>query len=232
VRLRFEANTEGTAPAANPTVQLIEYYMPIEFVVSTGDTDVTTNVDHSMGLLGTTTTGCIPEADACLPDNDSLALNRTCTAIATGSADGTALAWDACNVVDYPGASTSTSVAPSADQMSWTSAEAQVTGAAADSPGCGHNMSNVGNVTCEGTWCIFVPEETLGVQNNTWDQVLPGFSFSSTTYQSATVTIPEFIVPDEMSDVYSGEHVNVGSGSAAASHMECGTLAELTCDEN
>jgi hypothetical protein len=70
------------------------------------------------------------------------------------------------------------------------------------------------------------------VQNNTWDQVLPACTFDSTTYESARVTIPEFIVPDEMSDVYSGVHVNAGSGSAVASHMECGTLAELTCDEN
>ncbi len=232
VRLRFTANATGTAPADDPAVQLIEYYMPIEFTVSTMGTNVTTNVDHSMGLLTLTTTGCIPEADACLPANNALTLNRTCTAVATGTVSGTTVTWDTCDVPDYPGASTSTSTTPSNAQMNWTTAKAQVNGDPADSPGCGHNMSSIGNVTCTGTFCGAVPADTLGVQNNTWDQVLPSFTFSSTAYESARVTIPEFIIPDKMSDVYSGINVNVGNGSAVASHMECGTLAELTCDEN
>ena len=105
-------------------------------------------------------------------------------------------------------------------------------GDAADSPGCGHNMSNVGNVTCSGAFCNMIPAGTLGIQNNTWDQVLPPFTFSDTIYETAQVTIPEFIIPDEMSDVYSGVHVSVGNGSAVASYMECGTLDELTCDEH
>ncbi len=232
IRLRFTANPAGTAPAADPAVQIIEYYLPIEFVVSTMGTNVTTNVDHSMGILATTDSGCLLNADACLPENDALSLDRQCVGVAIGQVTGTTATWDVCDVADYPGAHTSTSTTPNNDRMNWTSTDAQVSGDALDSPGCGHNISSIGNVTCSGTFCGLVPAGTLGVQNNTWDQVLPDFTFSGTTYQSARVTIPEFIIPDEMDDVYSGVHVNVGDGSAVASHMECGTLAEITCDEN
>lgn len=232
VRLRFTANEAGDATAENPDVQLIEYYLPIEFVVSTMGTNVTTNVDHSLGLLGLTDSGCLLNADFCLPENDQITLDRQCVAVATGQATGDTVAWNACDVPNYPGAHTSTSTNPNNDRMNWTSADAQVSGDALDSAGCGHNMSSIGNVSCSGTFCGLVPAGTLGVQNNTWDQVLPAFSFSSTAYESARVTIPEFIIPDEMSDVYSGVHVDTGTGSAVASHMECGTLAEITCDEN
>ena len=232
IRLRFTANEAGTAPAADPMIQIIEYYLPIEFVVSTMGTNVTTNVDHSLGILALTDSGCLLNADLCLPENDEITLDRQCVAVATGQVTGTTATWNACDVPDYPGAHTSTSTTPSNDRMNWTSTDAQVSGDAFDSAGCGHNMSSIGNVTCTGTFCGMVPAGTLGVQNNTWDQVLPEFTFSSTNYQSARVTIPEFIIPDEMDDVYSGVHVNVGDGSAVAAHMECGTLAGLTCDEN
>lgn len=231
IRLRFEANEMGDAPATNSPVQLIEYYLPIEFVVSTMGTNVTTNVEHSMGLLSLTTNGCIPEADACLPNNDSLTLNRTCTAVATGTITGTTITWDACNIPNYPGASPSTSSTPNNEQMNWTTNKAQISGDVTDNPGCGHNMSSIGNVTCTGSFCNFVPPDTLGVQNNTWDQVLPSFIFSSTEYESARLTIPEFIIPDKMADVYSGVHVSVDEGAIPV-HLECGTLAEITCDEN
>ncbi len=61
VRLRFTTNTEGTTPAANPFVQLIEYYMPIEFTVSTMGTDVTTNVGNGSAVASHMECGTLAE---------------------------------------------------------------------------------------------------------------------------------------------------------------------------
>jgi hypothetical protein len=86
-----------------------------------------------------------------------------------------------------------------------------------------------GNVKCTAGACGLVPAAAVGVQNATWDQKLPTFTFQSATYESATLTIPEFIIPDSLGDVYSGEGVPT---SAAAASVECGSLATITCDEN
>jgi len=66
--------------------------------------------------------------------------------------------------------------------------------------------------------------------NITWDQRLPTMTFSSTAYGApgTTLTLTEFIVPDDAADVYSGEQLV----TATVVHVECGTAAALTCDEN
>jgi hypothetical protein len=227
VRLRFNADNAGTAPVAGP-VQIVEYYVPIEFTVTRADlVTVTTDLDASAGLLSYTTVGCPSMVTGCL--SSPVVLNRRCTAVASGILSGTTLSFaGSCNVPNYPGPFTSSSnlPPPSAAQLEWTEPLSQVDTAANTS--CLANMSTYGNVTCTG-FCNFVPAGVIGVQSMTWDQMLGDFTFSTTSYATATVTIPEFIVPDNVSDLYSGHAIPI---SQPGSHIECGTLAELTCDEN
>ena len=86
VRLRFPAMNGMPVAGA---VQLIEYYMPIEFLVM-GPlmTNVMTNLDSSAGLLQYTNVGCPMGYSGCitgLSDNVGPTINRPCTAVASGT---------------------------------------------------------------------------------------------------------------------------------------------------
>ena len=225
VRLRFPAS--GGAPAAG-AVQLVEYYLPIEFVVSSvGSTMVTTDVDHSAGLLRYATTGCPGGVSGCLTgvsDTTGPTLDRRCAPVASGTLSGTTLTWDACPVTP-PAAYTMTTGTPSNAQLRWTPAMSQDS---ASSAGCMTNESTWGGIGCTGTFCGAVPG-TGAPTNATWDQRLPNLTFSSASYGAAgtTITLGEMIIPDEPNDVYSGSVVT----TATMVHVECGALAALTCDE-
>jgi hypothetical protein len=225
VRLRFPAS--GGAPAAG-AVQVIEYYLPLEFTVSTFGTMVSTDVDHSAGLLRTSGTGCPAGVTGCLTgvsDSTAPSLDRRCAPVASGTLTGTSLAWDACPL-SPPAPFLGTSGTPSSAQLTWTPALSQDTAA---SPGCLTNLTSWGGITCTAGFCSAVPG--LGAATNiTWDQRLPTMTFSSTAYGApgTTLTLTEFIVPDDASDVYSGAQIV----TATAVHVECGAAAVLTCDEN
>ena len=228
MRLRFPANGAGTAPVAG-TVQLIEYYFPAEFSASASGTTLSTDLDFSAGLLGYTASGCTGGQNQCL--SSPVALSRTCSPVATGTVAGTTLTFGTCSVPNYPGAYTASSGTPSNAQLTWALALSQVISLSSN-PGCLANLSAYGNVTCSGSYCNLLPAGLIGVLNGTWDQPLGNFTFSSSAYGSATVTVPEFIVPvsaqsAKSADLYSGPSV---PASAAASSVQCGTLSQLVCN--
>jgi hypothetical protein len=165
IRLRFP-NGSGV-PVAGP-VSIVEYFMPMEFSVTTAGTTVNTNVDHSAGLLQLG--GTPPKI------GDPPALGRACAAVASGTLSGTTLTWSACSAVPTGAAS-------------WTFSNA-VSGDA----GCLHRMSVWGNVNCTAGFCSFV--SGLGNQRETWDQMLQPFTFSGTNLATATFTMAEVQTPN------------------------------------
>jgi CUB/sushi domain-containing protein len=203
MRLRFPAS--GGEPVAG-NVSLVEYYLPIEFMVDCTGADVTTNVDHSVGLLGMT--GTPPT----IPVSPSL--SRPCTAWGTGVLAGTTLDWSACTVI------------PFASGNAWSHDDAQAE-AGDTTTACAMRMSVWGSVTCDGWACGFVPGR--GNQRATWDQLLLNFTFSGTDYRTATFTMPEVQAPESTSETET--RVWVAITLATPEHVECGTASELTCDE-
>jgi hypothetical protein len=165
MRLRFP-NLAG-APAAG-VVKIVEYYMPMEFSVTTLGTTVNTDVDHSAGMLQL---GGTPQTIA-----DPPVLGRTCGTVGSGTLTGTTLAWDTCG-------------ATPSGQVTWTFASAQ-----SSDPGCLHRMSVWGNVNCSAGLCNLVPG--TGNQRQTWDQKLNAFSFSSANLATATFTMAEIQTPN------------------------------------
>jgi hypothetical protein len=235
VRLRFGADATGSAPAAGP-VQLIEYYMPQEWSFAAtpytcttcsssfcptypgcapiGGT-LTTNIDDSAGILKYTATGCPAGNTGCLAS--PIALDRACVAVANGVVSGSTLTWGTCGIAS-----------PALGTKAWLTASSQVD--TTSNSGCLGNLSRLGGSSCSGNGCGF---ELAGVwgwgsQNATWDQKLPSFSFAGANYATTTLSFPEFIEPDTGSGFYNG----VSLTGAVASHVECGTLSQLTCDEN
>jgi len=202
IRLRYRE--DGGLPVAGP-VELVEYYLPMEFSVACTGTDVLTDVDHSLGLLALTGT---PPA---IPVSPTLA--RPCQAWAFGTLAGTSLAWGTCTAQ------------PPASGNGWSFDNAV---AAAGDTGCATRMSVWGHVSCSGFLCGFVPN--LGNQRATWDQFLNGFAFSqSTDLLTATFTMPEVQVPESTSESQTRTWVTITG--ATPIHHECGPLAALTCDE-
>jgi hypothetical protein len=225
VRLRFPANAAVTAPASGP-VSIIEYFMPIEWTISVGapfTTTITTDANQSAGILQMQSTGCTAGVTGCLAS--PLAVQRTCTPLATGTVSGTALTWDTCSIVP-PAAYTATTGTPSAAQLSWNADLSQVD--SATNPGCLANVSNVGYVGCSGIGCSMADPAALGQQQFTWDQKMPTIIFTSTNYASASMSFPETISPEKSTYVYTGGAVT----AAVASHVECGSAAQITCNEN
>ncbi len=225
VRLRFPAS--GGAPTAG-AIEVIEYYVPIEFTVSSaGSTMVETNVDHSAGLLRYATTGCASGVSGCLTgvsDTAAPALDRRCAPVASGTVAGTSVSWGAC-AVSTPAPCSGTGCTASMAQLNWTPAMSQDS---AMGPGCLTNANSWGGVYCASGFCAFVPGTGAPV-NATWDQRLPTMTFSSTDYGATgtTLTLTEMTIPDDPNDVYSGTQIV----TATAVHVECGALAALTCDE-
>ena len=167
VRLRFSNDASGNPQAG--TVWLVEWYFPLEFTQTAGST-VTENVDHSVGLLAAGLADCGGGDAACANHMPTLA--RPCAANASGTLTGTALTWGSCTP------------APTL-VTSWSFVSARsVTGA-----GCATDYNAWGNATCSSS-CAFVPAAGLGDSYQTWNQQLQPFTFSSTNYQSATITMP------------------------------------------
>ena len=217
MRLRFPS--ANNAPVAGP-VALVEYLMPLELSSGAFGTTVTTNVDHSIGLLKTTNMGC-PNAnyDACLPAGNVQTLNRTCTSQGTGVLANTTLTWDTCSLAAPapPGANPGNVTA-------WAVNTSQIAPAnVAANPGCMSNMSSFGNVTCTGGFCGQVPN--LGVQNTTWDQKFSTFTFSGTDYTKATIQMPQTTLPSP-ANVYD----SIRWAAAVPIQVQCGVLAKLTCN--
>ena len=225
VRLRFPAS--GGAPSAG-AIEVIEYYLPIEFTVMGAlSTNVETNVDHSAGLLRTSTTGCGAGVSGCLTgvsDTAAPVLDRRCAPVASGTLTGTTVAWGTCAVAPPPPC-VGTGCTATMAELNWTPAMAQDS---AMGPGCLTNATSWGGVYCASGLCGFVPGTGAPV-NLTWDQRLPTMTFSSTAYGApgTTLTLTEMTIPDDFADVYSGTQVV----TATAVHTECGALAALTCDE-
>ncbi len=165
MRLRFPSL--NGAPAAGP-VKIIEFYMPMEFSVSSLGTNVNTDIDQSAGMLALA--GTPPQI------GDPPALDRVCGPVATGTLTGTTLSWGACSAVPD-------------NTTSWTFAKA-----VSNDPGCLHRMSTWGNVVCTSGMCGLVTG--TGNQRQTWDQKLNSFVFSGTNYATATFTMAEVQTPN------------------------------------
>lgn len=202
IRLRFP--NDGGNPAQGP-VSLVEYYLPIEFTISCGPS-VTTDVDHSVGLLEMS--GSPPEVQP------SPNLYRPCRSWAVGQLSGTTLDWSECDVV------------PPETGNDWSHEDAQA------EPGdtttaCAMRMSVWGHVSCSGLGCGLVPE--LGNQLETWDQFLNNFTFSSTDYTDATFSMDEVQVPESTNANNTRTWVTIDL--AEPIFMECGVVTQLTCDQ-
>jgi hypothetical protein len=224
VRMRFPASNGMPVAGA---VQLIEYYMPIEFLLAAAfNTNVATNLDSSAGMLQYTNAGCPAGYTGCITgvsDNVGPTINRPCTAVAAGTVAGTTLTWDACPIAPPPPC-IGVNCAPSNAQLNWTGAMSQDT---MNSPGCVTNVNVWGGVWCQSGLCASVPG-TDAPQNDTWDQKMPNLTFSSSNYAAAgtTVSITESIVPEPYNNVYTAIE-----GKMTYVSMECGTVQQLTCNE-
>ncbi len=232
-RLRYTANAAGTAPAAGP-VSFIEMYAPADvsgLALALGLT-VRISVDASAGLLQTTTTGCAGGAARCLALDGTgspqfLSAANRCQSLATGVLSGNTITWDACSIA-APAGTTGT---PSTAQLTFTPAMSVAKAAPAD-PGCARNMTVWGGVACTAgglPGCGAAGTLSTAPIDTVWDENFPPTTLSSTTYSTATATIPEFIIPDSDANTYTGARVT----NAAVVKVECGTVASgnLTCDD-
>jgi hypothetical protein len=226
MRARFPANAAGTAPQAG-AVSLIEFFAPVDADVNlvTLGPSVRISLDGSAGLLQTTTVGCANGAARCLALDAASTpiMNRTCSPIATGSVSGTTLTWGQCSI-PTPAGTTGT---PSGNQLTWTPS---LSVAGTGDVGCISNMSVWGGVRCTSgglTGCGPTDGLTLTPSNSVWDQELPNVTFSSATYATANVSVPEFIIPDTDTATYTGASFT----GATVLAVECGTLAQLSCNE-
>lgn len=175
VRLRFQNSATGSdpgVPGPGP-VQVIEWYLPIEFdVTGAAIPTVRTNVDHSAGLVALT---------GRYVDYQQV-LSRPCRAVADGTVTGTTLDWAACGVT------------PTGNTMFRNdAAQAPVS----NDSGCLRRTSNTGNARCIAGSCGLVPNVTVGDLRGTWDQPLNDFVFSSTDYASATFSMEEIQIPND-----------------------------------
>jgi hypothetical protein len=198
--VRIRYPATGGNPVAS-SAEVIEYYMPLDFATTQTGTTVTTRVDHSVGLLGMT--GNPPSIPV------SPTLNRACISRGSGTFSGTVLNWAECSVV------------PPASGLGWSPDNAQ----APNDPGCFNRMSVWGAVTCSGIGCFAV---TTGEQRATWDQFFDSFTFSGSDLRTATFSTPEVQIPESTSETSTRTYIKIKS--ATPIHVECGEVAELTCD--
>ncbi len=173
VRLRFTNDASG-APAAG-TVNLVEWYVPMEFTQTAG-ANLTANTDHSVGLLAAGPTNCGSGGTACT--NHAPTISRPCTTHAQGTLAGTALGWGACTPVPTM-------------MNSWNYTNAR----AAAGVGCAVGYNAWGNVRCN-SGCAFVPAAGLGDSYQTWNQALGAVTFSGTNYATATFTMAPMQIPN------------------------------------
>ncbi len=204
-RLRFTNDTAGK-PAAG-TVRLVEWYFPLEFTQTAG-ANLTSNVDHSVGLLAPGLSNCGGGDAACT--NHAPTLQRACAANAQGSVSGTTLTWGAC----APNPSNATS-------WNWASARAEA------GVGCATGYTGWGNVKCNSS-CTFVPASGLGDAYQAWNQQLQALTFSGTDYKTATFTMPAMQIPNG-----TGQSVTLLSiTSSSVVTTQCGSTpgTDLVCN--
>ena len=227
-RVRYPANAAGTAPTAG-AVSLVELYLPVNannLAMTAFGPNVTIGIDGTAGIFQTTTTGCTAPATRCLKldGTGSPIIQRTCAPIATGVVSGTTLTWDTCSI-NAPAGNQNT---PNATQLDFTT-DASI--AAPTDTGCVRNMTAYGGVKCVSggiAGCGAAGTLTTTPTSSIWDEKLPSITLSSTAYATATISIPEFIIPEGSLTTYLGARV----AGAVVSKVECGKLAALTCDEN
>ena len=226
-RIRYPANAAGTAPIAG-AISLIELYLPVDsanLAMTILGPNVTIGIDGTAGIFQTTTSGCTAPATRCLALNAGAPIiQRNCTPIATGTVVGTTLTWDTCSI-NAPAGTTGT---PNATQLNFTT---DMSIAAPTDKGCITNMSAYGGVECVGggfAGCGAAGTLTTTPTSSVWDEKLPSVTLSSTTYSTATLTIPEFIIPESSATTYLGARVT----NAVVSKIECGAIPALTCNEN
>lgn len=171
VRLRFTNNASGTPIAG--TVRLVEWYVPMEFTQTKGAT-VNVNTDHSVGIINNTLSNCGGGDAACV--NHTPGLNRTCAPNASGTLSGTTLTWGSC-----------TPATSGAKSWNYTN------GRAATGAGCATGWNAFGNANSTSS---LVPDSGKGDSYQTWNQQLSTVTFSGTNYLTATITMPEFQVPN------------------------------------
>ena len=139
-------------------------------------------------------------------------LDRTCASNATGAIAGTTLTWGACTP------------APNG-MVSWNYAD----GAAATGAGCATKFNQWGNIACTGSAliCGEVPAAELGDSFQTWNQALQTLTFSSTTYKTATFTMPAMQIPNGTGDsvttlaITSSTVVGTQCGSTPGTDLVC-----------
>jgi hypothetical protein len=93
-------------------------------------------------------------------------------------------------------------------------------------------MVAYGGISCTGSSGFGVSCGSAGTLTTSptisvWDQRFPTVTLSSTTYSTATATIPEFIIPETDANTYTGLKVT----NAVVVHVECGIATALTCDD-
>ena len=225
-RIRYPANALGTAPIAG-AISLLELYLPVDsanLAMTAFGPTVSIGIDGSAGIFKTKTTGCTAPATRCL-DLDATGspiLQRNCTALATGTVVGTTLTWDTCSI-NAPAGVTGT---PSGAAMTFTT---DLSVAAPTDTGCVRNMTAYGGVECTNggiAGCAAAGSLTTTPTSSVWDEKLPTVTLSSTTYASATITIPEFIIPESSATTYLGARLTNG----VVGSVQCGTAAALTCN--
>lgn len=202
VRLRFH-NTGVTATPGAGRVEVIEWYVPIEFDVEGASIPtVRTNVDHSAGIVGLANR----YADF------QQTLERACRPVASGVLAGTTLDWDTCAVTPTGTPTFKTDVAQANVNMD---------------DGCLRRLSSSGNTRCIEGSCGLVPSVSVGDQRSTWDQPLPNFVFSGTNYATATFTMPEVQLAND-----TGTTTWLTITSATPSHTECADVptCDEVCD--
>jgi hypothetical protein len=220
MRLRFTAT--GGAPAAGP-VQLIEYFVPLQFVVPLYGTTVTSNLSYSTGLLQLVTSGCptLNYAECLPPEQAEQTLDRVCKSHGSGVVAGTTLSWSACDLTPPAPPAMNPSSVPD-----WTQDDSQVPPTMLSmNPGCIEAVSLFGNVSCTGDLCGVAPPGSLGVQNGTWDQKWDSFTFSSTDYATATVAMAQTTIPSP-----ANTYISLTFEAAAPIAVQCGTAESLSCN--
>ncbi|HEY3449985.1 MAG TPA: hypothetical protein VGK67_26775 [Myxococcales bacterium] len=213
-RLRFTNDATG-----NPTtgaVRLVEFYFPLNYQQTTGAT-ILIDTDHSLGLLAPGLSNCgsnDPTGSTCT--NHAPTISRSCASNAQGSVSGTTLTWGAC---------TATS-----GSVGWNYANAR----GATGVGCAMNWNGWGHAgPCTAGMCTSVPACSLGDSYQTWNQQLKSFTFSSTTYKTASFTMPaEIQFPNCTTGLFAGTTTWLSITSATVLQTQCGSTpgADLVCN--
>jgi hypothetical protein len=207
MRLRFTNDATGKPMAG--AVSLVEMYVPVYFTqVIQGTTTVIAGVDSSLNMLQKPfPANCGAGGTACM--NVSPVISRPCTSNAAGTIAGTTLTWGAC-------------APPPNGMTTWNYANGQ----AAMGPGCATGFTQWGNTSCTGNLCALVNQAEFGDAFQAWNQAMATATFSSTTYDTATFTMPAVQIPNAagivtMISVTSSTIVTTQCGSTPGTDLVC-----------